>query len=162
MTDESLESPSPRLEDSVRIGKVIRLSRLLDLYGELLTERQRDFLRLHCDEDMSFSEIAEEHSVSRQAVHDAVKHAVESLEHYEAKLKLLELQSAASAAPAAQAVDSRQFEDVLKRLREIYERLRRSGGIIYDATSLTRDLGEAIGDLGRLTSGPDRELPTER
>ncbi len=162
MSQDSPDSPPPRLEDSARIGKVIRLSRLLDLYGELLTERQRDFLRLHCDEDMSFSEIAEEFSVSRQAVHDAVKHAVESLEHYESKLKLLELQAAAHASAEGPAVDARQIEEVLRRLREVYERLRRSGGIIYDATSLTRDLGEAIGDLGRLTSGPERELPTER
>ncbi len=68
----------------------VRIGLLLDLYGNLLTDRQREFVRLHYDEDQSFGEIAQGKGVSRQAVHDAVKHAEKSLEQYERKLRLLE------------------------------------------------------------------------
>lgn len=85
MTDPAntttVQEPMPR---HVRIGL------LLDLYGNLLTERQREFVILHYDEDQSFGEIALGKGVSRQAVHDAVKHAEKSLEQYERKLRLLE------------------------------------------------------------------------
>jgi len=64
-------------------------SRLIDLYGELLPKKQREFLQLHCNEDLSLSEIAESNGVSRQAIHDAVKKGKQSLEKYEKHLGLL-------------------------------------------------------------------------
>ena len=54
-----------------------------------LTERQREFLRLHYDEDMSFSEIGRSFSVSRQALHDAVRHGLNALYRYESALGIL-------------------------------------------------------------------------
>jgi hypothetical protein len=62
---------------------------LLDAYGELLTEKQRDFLRRYYEEDFSFGEIAREASVSRQAVFDSVKHGEAALENYEHVLGLV-------------------------------------------------------------------------
>ncbi len=140
--------------ENERIARVVRLARLLDLYGELLTDRQRQFLHLHCDEDMSFSEIAEEFGVSRQAVHDAVKHGSDSIEHYEEKLKLL---SKAEAAPKAAEISRPELSGSVTKLQDLYERLRRSGGIIYDASSITRDLGEIIAELTRLSSPTNEE-----
>ena len=66
--------------------KRYRLSLLLDAYGELLTDKQRDWLRLYYEQDLSFAEIAENHGVSRQAAFDAVKHGEASLERYERAL----------------------------------------------------------------------------
>ena len=66
------------------------ISLLLDFYGTLLTERQRECYALHHEDDMSLSEIAEELSISRQAVHDNIERAKASMEGYEQKLHLIE------------------------------------------------------------------------
>ncbi len=68
----------------------MRLGRLFALYGGLLTEKQFQCLSFYFDDDLSLSEIADEVSVSRQAVHDLLKRVEQTLERYEAKLKLLE------------------------------------------------------------------------
>ena len=38
---------------------------LFDLYGELLTKKQREYFHLHYNEDLSLSEIAESEGISR-------------------------------------------------------------------------------------------------
>lgn len=60
--------------------------RLLDVYGALLTERQREACRLHLDEDWSFAEVAAHFGFSRAAAYDLVQRAVTQLESYEARL----------------------------------------------------------------------------
>ena len=70
---------------------------LLDVYGELLTERQREILSLYYEEDFSYTEISEELEISRAAAMDSVHRATKLLEKYEAaigyvaKKKLLEV-----------------------------------------------------------------------
>ncbi len=72
------------------IEKMIRIGRLYDMYGELLTDRQRKCLDLHYLQDLSLGEIAAEFGVSRQAINDILHRTTEILEQYEQKLKLLE------------------------------------------------------------------------
>jgi len=67
-----------------------RLSQLLDAYGDLLTEKQRTFLRLYFERDLSYGEIARQFGVSRQAIFDAVRHGEDSLERFESVLGLVE------------------------------------------------------------------------
>ena len=43
---------------------------LFDTYGGMLTQKQREYLDMRYNQDMSLSEIAEEQEVSRQAVFD--------------------------------------------------------------------------------------------
>jgi predicted DNA-binding protein YlxM (UPF0122 family) len=81
---------SPRVATA---EKRLRISLLLDAYGELLTEKQRDFLRRYYEEDYSFGEIARDYSVSRQAIFDSVKHGEAALENYERVLGLVEARS---------------------------------------------------------------------
>lgn len=64
-------------------------SLLIDFYGPLLTDKQRQCLELHHEDDMSLGEIAEELGVSRQAVHDNLQRAMQLLNGYEEKLHLV-------------------------------------------------------------------------
>ena len=63
---------------------------LYDLYGGLLTEKQRNIFDLYYQNDYSIGEIAEELEISRQAVYDAIKRSEHILNEYEAKLFLAE------------------------------------------------------------------------
>ena len=67
----------------------MRLGRLFDIYGGLLTEKQRTCLGLYFYDDLSLSEISEELGVSRQAVHDLLKRVEQILERYETTLGVL-------------------------------------------------------------------------
>ena len=66
------------------------MSMLMDFYGQLLTPKTRLLLAYHFEEDMSFSEIAVNEGISRQAVHDSVKRGVKTLQDYEESLGLAE------------------------------------------------------------------------
>ena len=66
----------------------VELTTLLDFYGPLLTEHRREVMRLHCEEDLSLAEIAEQLSITRQGVNDAVQKARRQLFDYEEKLGL--------------------------------------------------------------------------
>lgn len=68
--------------------KVLRVGQLYDFYNALLTEKQRDCLNMHYLQDLSLAEIAEQFGVSRQAVHDILRRAEQTLEEYEEKLGL--------------------------------------------------------------------------
>ena len=72
------------------INKNIRISLLLEIYGNLLTTKQKQILTDFYDNNMSLGEIAENTSTSRQAVNDIIKRSQKILENYESKLMLLE------------------------------------------------------------------------
>ena len=68
--------------------KNLKMTYLLDFYGDVLTERRRDALDFYYNDDMSLSEIAEEMGISRQGVRDLIKKAEEELFFYEERLGL--------------------------------------------------------------------------
>lgn len=49
------------------MAKNLEISVLLDFYGEMLTEKQRDVVELYYNEDLSLSEIAAHSQITRQA-----------------------------------------------------------------------------------------------
>ncbi len=69
--------------------KVTSVSLLYDFYGNLLSDRQREVVGMHCDDDLSLAEIAEELGISRQGVHDALKNGRRALDEYEEKLGMV-------------------------------------------------------------------------
>ncbi len=68
------------------MAKNLQVAVLLDYYGELLTEKQRDFISLYYEEDLSLSEIAENEGITRQGVRDSIKRAETLLLEMEEKL----------------------------------------------------------------------------
>lgn len=66
-----------------------RVALLYDFYGPLLTGRQQDLVRAYYLEDLSLGEIAGTQRVSRQAVHEQLRRALEALERYEERLGLV-------------------------------------------------------------------------
>ena len=73
-----------------KIKKTIRYNTLLHIYGNLLSKTQYVFADAYFSYDLSLSEIAEAHDVSRSAVEDAIKKALKKLDDYEKELKVLE------------------------------------------------------------------------
>ncbi|MFR5683727.1 MAG: putative DNA-binding protein [Clostridia bacterium] len=66
--------------------KNVRVSMLVQIYGKLLTEKQYHFLDDYYNHDLSLSEIAENESITRQAVRDNIKKGENKLFEYEEKL----------------------------------------------------------------------------
>lgn len=78
------------MQDTDSLGQRIRDGRLLDVYGALITEKQRLACEMVLLQDLSLSEAAESLKVSRQGVHDLITRAREHMENSEKALKLLE------------------------------------------------------------------------
>lgn len=66
----------------------VYLTCLYDYYGELLTNKQREYFENYYFANLTLAEISENNNISRNAVHKALKETKELLEHYEEKLKL--------------------------------------------------------------------------
>ena len=68
------------------LNKTLRMNYLYDFYNGLLTDKQKDYVKLYYLMDLQFSEIADELNVTRQAVYDNLKRTTEVLESYEENL----------------------------------------------------------------------------
>ena len=66
--------------------KNVKISILCQLYGKLLSEKQLEFIDDYYNNDLSLSEIAENHGITRQAVRDMLKKGEKELFEYEEKL----------------------------------------------------------------------------
>ena len=92
MSTENL-SQSGKEEALVSFGDIEKLElrgMLYDFYGELLTPHQQEIYESIIFQDLSLSEVAEIHGISRQGVHDLVRRCDKLLEGYENKLHLVE------------------------------------------------------------------------
>ncbi|AYZ73145.1 hypothetical protein A2U10_03305 [Fusobacterium necrophorum subsp. funduliforme] len=72
------------------LQEFLEIGSLLELYKNLLSEKQKEYLIEHFEKDYSLSEIANTHNVSRQAVSDNIKRGIKLLNEYEKKLKMFE------------------------------------------------------------------------
>ena len=52
------------------MAKDLEMGYLLDFYGEVLTEKQREMLRQYYNDDLSLSEIGENFGITRQGARD--------------------------------------------------------------------------------------------
>ena len=92
------------------MSKNLEISVLLDYYGGMLTDKQRDVIDLYYNQDLSLAEIAEHEKISRQGVRDNIKRGEAYLTELEENLHL-----------AKQTVSLLALlEDIQRRNREIY------------------------------------------
>ena len=73
--------------------KDLSVSLLLDYYGEVLTDRQREAIDLYYNEDLSLAEISENlkvtRQITRQGVRDLIKRGENVMRDLDSKLALI-------------------------------------------------------------------------
>ena len=94
--------------------KIVEQGLLYDFYGELLTEHQRQVYEAAVYDDMSLTEIADEHGISKQGVHDLIKRCTKTLQGYEDKLHMI-----------------RRFEAIKESAKEL-KSVSEKGGVLTD------------------------------
>ena len=100
-------------------NQTFRMTMLFDFYGELLTERQKEFFDLYYNEDLSLAEIAENYGISRQGVRDVIVRAEAIMTDLEDKTGLMkrfmlmqqQVQAILDAAEKIQTVNYRQYDN---------------------------------------------------
>lgn len=95
------------------------MNQLFDLYGQLLTEKQRSYFMLYYFEDYSLQEIAEVFEVSRNAVFDHLKKAEEHLISYEDTLKLHDKKEKRAA--LLESIENKDNQEIIDALRKLDE-----------------------------------------
>ena len=68
--------------------KNLYISLLLDFYGDMLTDKQKDIIDLYYNDDLSLAEIAQDCDITRQGVRDCIKRGEQQLINFEEKLQL--------------------------------------------------------------------------
>ena len=110
-------------------SQAYRMALLYDFYGDVLTERQKEFYDLYYNEDLSLSEIAENSGISRQGVRDVIVRAEAILTDLEDKTGLI-----------------KRFHAMRKQLQQIAEDAERSWSATAAMTTQTSSGGP--GDPG--------------
>ena len=72
-----------------KLNEKVKMSMLFEFYGELITEKQYEFIDDYYNNDLSLSEIAENNGITRQAVRDIIKKGEKKLFEYEEKLTFM-------------------------------------------------------------------------
>ena len=119
-------------------NQTFRMTMLFDFYGELLTERQKEFYQLYYDEDLTLSEIAENYGISRQGVRDVIVRAEAYMTEIEDKTGLVKrfmqltphVEAIESAAEEIETMNYRLFED--KRLAELCAVIKKEAAKLKD------------------------------
>lgn len=129
---------------AAKAGKDLGFSILLDYYGAVLTERQRNILNEYYNDDFSLAEIAENYGITRQGVRDAIKHGEATLTEMEAKLG------------TARRTEAMRAD--LARLEELVADVRVCNSGFYEPDSrIQRDTDEMLNIIQRLDT--QEELP---
>ena len=114
-------------------NQAYRMTLLFDFYGEMLTDRQKEFYDLYYNEDLSLSEIAENYKMSRQGVRDAIVRAEAVLTELEDKTGLIkrfqqqnaQLQELLDLTAAARKANSDPtVADYLRRIEDLCGKLK--------------------------------------
>lgn len=100
--------------------KNLRIIGLYDVYGELLTVRQRQIVEMSFNDDLSLGEIAEELSISRQSVRDSLLSSEKLLTDFEEKLGVVKMRESLYDLSNELMKDS-ETQNVAKAINDILE-----------------------------------------
>ncbi len=108
------------------MDRIYYITLLIDIYGELLTDKQRAVMTAYYFDDYSLNEIGEELGITRQSVQDMIKRTEKLLNNYEQKLMLVEkhIKRKSCVDKALKLIDSNEhkssvFTELKKLLSEI-------------------------------------------
>ena len=111
-------------------SRAYQMTMLFDFYGDVLTDRQKEFYDLYYNEDLSLGEIAENYGITRQGVRDVIVRAEAALTELEDKTGLIKRfhtmrgqleqmeQDAARMAELAGRLDDPELERLGLRMRD--------------------------------------------
>lgn len=120
------------------MGKNLDVAVLLDFYGGMLTDKQRDAIDLYYNQDLSLSEIAEHENITRQGVRDSIKRGEVFLFELEDKLQMFDTYiETMKAMQSIQYVAERieKENDTYHYSHAIKENLDQIGSIIHEYQS---------------------------
>lgn len=87
----------------------VKISMLNQIYGGLLTKKQKEIIEDYYNNDLSLSEIAENNEITRQAIRDVLKKSEKKLFEYEETLSIME----------KNIEQEKKIEKIIKQLEEI-------------------------------------------
>jgi len=108
------------------------MTMIFDFFGDLLTEKQREYFDLYHNDDLSLSEIAEKAGISRQGVYDIITRAEKTLTDIERKT------------------------GIVKKWRETRDSIKQAGDISLKLTDLSESGSESaklLKELIRILDG---------
>ena len=115
------------------MAKNLDVINLFDIYGEMLTQKQQDFICYYYNDDLSLAEIAENEGITRQGVRDAIKRAEAQLFTFEEHLGLFERNEALKSG-------LEEISELIKLIDEVNRK-----------TILSRDINDATSRISTLT-----------
>ena len=119
------------------MAKNLEISYLLDFYGDVLTQKQRDVMEQYYNDDFSLAEIAANFGITRQGVRDSIKRG-ESI--------LLELEQKVGFAARYKAV-----QESLARIEELTRNIRfRNANNYAVSDQIERDAAAILEILHRI------------
>ena len=93
---------------------VLDFNELYDLYGDLLTDKQKEYFEEYYFNNLSYSEMAENFDVSRNAIFKQLHITTDKLEEYEKVLGLLEKKK--KLLSIIEKVDDKKLKEELEKL----------------------------------------------
>lgn len=101
------------------MDKSVKISMLLEIYKNMITDRQADIVDLYYNQNLSLSEIGTELEVSRQAVRKSLVEAEKNLNTLEEKLGFLEkkIQLEAKVDNILQKIDDKKLYKLIEGLK---------------------------------------------
>lgn len=112
----------------IKMAKNLDVAVLLDFYGSMLTDKQRDVIDLYYNQDLSLSEIAEHEGITRQGVRDSIKRGEVFLFELEDKLGLF-----------SSYIETLK---IMQNIRYVVERIEKENSTYHYSNNITENINQ--------------------